>query len=88
MFSLDIDLHVSAKQNICSPFKSVLRGLDLTCMSVGILLNEIGNFGPFPHINCYRVAIFKCPRLPDDQKMSEDNQNLILRPGCHPPDYH
>ena len=31
-----------------------------------------------------RVAKFACPRVHDDQKMSEDNQNL--RSGC-PPDY-
>ena len=31
-----------------------------------------------------RVAKFKCPRVLDDQQMSEDNQKL--RPGC-PPDY-
>ena len=31
-----------------------------------------------------RVAKFACPRVHDDQKMSEDNQNL--RSSC-PPDY-
>ena len=31
-----------------------------------------------------RVAKFACPRVLDDQKMSEDNQKL--RSGC-PPDY-
>ena len=31
-----------------------------------------------------REAKFACPRVHDDQKMSEDNQNL--RCGC-PPDY-
>ena len=40
---LDIDLR--AKQNISNPFKSVLRG---SYMSVGIVLNEIGNLGHFP----------------------------------------
>ena len=32
----------------------------------------------------FRVAKFKHPRVLDDQKISEDNQEL--RPGC-PPDY-
>ena len=32
----------------------------------------------------YRVGKFACPRVLDDQKMSEDNQKL--RSGC-PPDY-
>ena len=32
----------------------------------------------------YRVAKFVCPRVLDDQKLSEDNQKL--RYGC-PPDY-
>ena len=36
--------------------------------------------GLIPH----RVAKFKCPRVLDDQNISEDNQKL--RPGC-PPDY-
>ena len=34
--------------------------------------------------SCVRVAKFACPRVLDDQKMSEDNQNL--RSGW-PPDY-
>ena len=34
--------------------------------------------------NPNRVATFACPRVLDDQKMSEDNQKL--RSGC-PPDY-
>ena len=32
----------------------------------------------------HRVAKFACPRVLDDQKMSEDNQKM--RSGC-PPDY-
>ena len=33
-------------------------------------------------IRYIRVAKFKCPRVLDDQKISEDNQKL--RPGCSP----
>ena len=35
-------------------------------------------------VSVLRVAKFGCPRVLDDQKMNEDNQNL--RRGC-PPDY-
>ena len=35
-------------------------------------------------ISYCRVAKFECPRVLDDQKMSEDNQKF--RSGC-PPDY-
>ena len=35
-------------------------------------------------LNLGRVAKFTCPRVLDDQKMNEDNQEL--RSGC-PPDY-
>ena len=49
----------------------------------GLPYNDIHNFtynlDPLP-----RVAKLACPRVLDDQKMSEDNQNL--RCGC-PPDY-
>ena len=38
----------------------------------------------YPQVVIGRVAKFACPRVLDDQKMSEDNQKL--RSGC-PPDY-
>ena len=44
------DMNVSAKQNISTQFKSVLRG---SYMSVGIVRNEIGNFRPFSQISSF-----------------------------------
>ena len=43
---------------------------------------EVGNISNRDY--SYKVAKFVCPRVLDDQKMSEDNQKL--RSGC-PPDY-
>ena len=47
---LDITLNVSAKQNISTPFNSVLRA---SYMSVGIVRNEIGNFRPFSQFGSF-----------------------------------
>ena len=44
------DINVSAKQNISTQFKSVLRG---SFMSVGIVRNKIGNFRPFSQISSF-----------------------------------
>ena len=45
-----LDINISAKQNISTPFKSALRG---SYMSVGIVRNEIGNFRPFSKISSF-----------------------------------
>ena len=45
-----LDINVSAKQNISTPFKSVLRG---SYMSVGNVHNEIGNFRPFSQFGSF-----------------------------------
>ena len=52
--------------------------IDLLCTQDAMKFgNEIFSY-------TYRVEKFACPRVHDDQKMNEDNQNL--RCGC-PPDY-
>ena len=54
-------------------------------LSQAINRGPIRKFLPkYANVYVIRVAKFACPRVLDDQKMSEDNQKM--RCGC-PPDY-
>ena len=65
---------------------SWLRGTVLTPQDPFALRLQLHGSVPAVRASrCFsRVAKFACPRVLDDQKMSEDNQKL--RSGC-PPDY-